>query len=257
MSTVRTVLRSVARHVILPAIGPRFARHDGTILPPKHLRFCGLEFRDHAYYLDSARSEVARLTQHCGLTDQSRVLDIGCGSGRLAIALREQLPTLHSYLGVDVHRPSIDWCARWLFDADHRYRFEWINQRNSRYNPDGDAGTLPRQLPCDNHSVDVINLFSVFSHLEQSDIETIVPELRRVLTDTGRVFLTAFTANDQSQDVVINPRTPGRNWSGPLHCVSLQRGWFESLLSANHFAFECGPAGAEVDGQTAWYLRPL
>lgn len=257
MSTVRSVLRTVTRRVILPALGPRYARHEGAILPPKHLRFCGLEFRDHAYYLESARAEVTRLKTHCGLTDDSRVLDIGCGSGRLAIALREQLPELRSYLGVDVHRPSIDWCGRWLSDTEGRFRFEWIDQQNSRYNPDGRIDAQHARLPCDDGTVDVVNLFSVFSHLEQPDIEASVAELSRVLSRDGRVFLTAFTTDDQAEHVVVNPDTPGRHWSGPLHCVRLRRTWFKSLLTSHGLASACGPDGAEVDGQTAWYLRPM
>ena len=68
-------------------LGIESVRHQGQVLPAPHLRSAGPEFKDDAYFLKSARAEATRLVDDLGLTAESRVLEIGCGAGRLPIGL--------------------------------------------------------------------------------------------------------------------------------------------------------------------------
>lgn len=247
-------IATLAKSYLFPLILGSHTRQEGVVLPPRYLRFCGMEFRSDQFFLDSAKREARRLIEHCNLRSGSSVLDIGCGAGRLAIGLMQTLPNVR-YCGVDVHKPSIQWCRKWISSQHPEFSFEWVNTRNARYNPDAPKVVSKNSLPVPDRSVDVINLFSVFSHLDKNDTEALVRELRRVVTDTGQVFLTAFIDwNDSAPDLVVNPGDGQMQWSGPLHCVRVRHGWFQGLCESNGFEFHAGPADAEVDGQTAIYL---
>ena len=230
--------------------------YQGVRLPPRRLRFCGLEFRSDEFYLESGLREVDRLIEHCGLEEKSSVLDIGCGPGRLAIALRHRFPELRKYLGVDVHAPSLRWCRRNVA-SKHQFQFLQLGMLNQRYNPSSNAHH-PVSIPdtvCPPQSVDVINLFSVFSHLYEEDIRFYLGEFNRLLSPEGRVFLTAFLKVNAENPVTENPDNEGQNWSGPLHCVQLDQDWFCAEVRKAGFSICCGPLDMEVDGQTAVYLQ--
>ena len=225
---------------------------DGLVLPPKHLRFCGAEFKDDDYFLDSARREVDRLVTQLNLDRNAAVLDIGCGPGRLAIALRERFADLREYCGLDVNQRSLTWCKRHL--ASGPFRFEQLDVQNARYNPQGTTLTRTTRLPLPDEHFDIAYLFSVFSHMEQQDVECYLSEMQRSLRQGGKVFLTAFVA-DEGGDVTVNPRDDGMKWRGPLHCVRYRQDAFEAMLESRGFHIQRCDFGAEIDGQTGYYLR--
>ena len=88
-------------------------KFNGVNLPPRRRRWCGPEFRDDAFFLESAISEAKRLKFEFGLADNKHVLDIGCGFGRLPIGLMQVYNSLN-YIGIDVHKPSISWCKNFI-----------------------------------------------------------------------------------------------------------------------------------------------
>src|SRR5215470_15925453 len=67
-----------------------------------------------------------------------RVLDFGCGCGRVArVLLLQQTAKPEAYLGVDLYKPSIEWCRRRLTRWDRRFRFEHMDVANPSLNPRG------------------------------------------------------------------------------------------------------------------------
>jgi SAM-dependent methyltransferase len=229
--------------------------HDGFVLPPSALRFCGEEFKDDAYYLKSARLEAKRLALHCGLNAASRVLDVGCGTGRLAIGILAEAGDIAAYHGLDVHLPSIEWCTRHIHGAHPSFRFTHLDLANARYNPGGRRAEAPR-LPLPDASVDIIDLYSVFSHLTYGDVVSYLAELRRVVSASGRVFLTGFI-EDGVPNFQINPPGYREPWSGPLHCVRFERSFFDEMLAEQGFRVDRFDHGREANGQSAYYLSPV
>ncbi len=111
--------------------------------------------------------ELALLRQH-GLQPQHDVVDVGCGSGRLAIKLRDV--QTGGYLGIDVVPKLVDYARDTAQRPD--WRFE-VGQ-----------GLV---IPAPDASADYVVFFSVLTHLNQEEAFRYLAEAARVLRPGGRV----------------------------------------------------------------------
>lgn len=236
------------------AVG-RFVSFEGLRLPPPALRRCTVEFKEDAFFLDSARREARRLIDRFGITGGSRVLDIGCGPGRLALGLLAELGASGRYEGVDVDEHAVAWCRRWITPDHPAFRFTHLDVANARYNPGGAIRLDDRfRFPFDDESLDAVYLYSVFTHMAIEDIEIYLAELRRLLAPGGGIFLTAYLEDDVPE-VSINPPGYRRQSRSPLHRVRLNRRYFEQLAATHGLAVARLDHAAEHDAQSAVYLR--
>lgn len=227
---------------------------EGVSVPPSSIRLGGHNFSADRDFLDSARSEAKRLAQEFGADPSTRILEIGCGVGRLPIGLGAIGLRSSNYTGVDVDQGSVLWCRRNV-DLDGA-EFVHLNLANARYNPGGKEIDDRLRLPFEDGSTDVIYLYSVFSHMEGDDVQAYLNEFSRILGRDGRVFLTAFL-EEGVEPVSVNPEGYGEfpgEWSGELHCVRFSRDYFQSMVDAAGLSILRLDQGQETDGQTGVYL---
>lgn len=119
------------------------------------------------------------------------VFDFGCGCGRVARQLIQQRPRPERYVGIDLHRGMIEWCRSNL--APHAPGFEFLHHDvfNYHFNP---GGAKPRKLPfpvADN-SATLVNAFSIFTHLTESQAIHYLQQVSRVLAGGGVFHSTWF-----------------------------------------------------------------
>jgi SAM-dependent methyltransferase len=165
-------------------------RKRGTLpLPPRRLRFMGEE--DEAFV--AVGDELAgSLEREAGLRADSRLLDIGCGYGRLAHALLRR-GFRGRYLGIDVLEPQVRWCAANL--GRDRVEFRRVDIRNERYNPTGRRGV--EEIDLGGERFDVVALFSVFTHMWPEDVTAYLRLVASALAPGGRALATFFLLDDE------------------------------------------------------------
>lgn len=158
-------------------------------VPPDELHYVG----DGDYRAIGAEF-LERLAQDANLSPADRVLDIGCGVGRLALPLTQFLET-GSYHGVDPVAAGIDWCTSTITSLYPDVRFQHLDLRHPLYNPTGALETAKTRLPFDDCSFDLICMISVLTHLERPEALHYAAEVARLLAPGGRCFATAFLMN--------------------------------------------------------------
>jgi ubiquinone/menaquinone biosynthesis C-methylase UbiE len=126
--------------------------------------------------------------------------------------------------------------------------------KNPRYNPKGATIGIDFKLPFDDNEFDIIYLYSVFSHMTTDDVEVYLKEFKRLLTRSGKIFLTAFIADGVSDMTINPPDYQLKNWSGPLHCVRYNKDFFSALLAENDFVLDRIDYEQETNGQSALYI---
>lgn len=131
------------------------------------------------------------LRNRAGLTQESSVLEIGCGCGRNAFALAPYLND-GNFLGVDIDRPSIDAANDNRYLSNRGYQFDFLDVDNPEYNPSGRYKASEYRFDFDDDSFDVIFLVSVVTHILPHDLENYFSEIARMLKPGGRLVFTTF-----------------------------------------------------------------
>jgi cyclopropane fatty-acyl-phospholipid synthase-like methyltransferase len=119
----------------------------------------------------------------------SAVLELGCGCGRIALALLGYLEPRGRYVGQDVDLQMIEWCRRHI--RAENFRFEHADLFSKVYNPAGKP-VAGYRFPAEEGSTSLIISVSVFSHLLYDDFRHYVGESGRVLSRGGKLHMTLF-----------------------------------------------------------------
>jgi SAM-dependent methyltransferase len=166
----------------------RLSRSRDPLVPPRRLQFVG-----RGDFAETGDEFLGHFRELAGLEPGERVLDVGCGIGRMARPLAGYLdPANGSYEGFDVHGEAIGWCRRRYGRAHPNFHFVLADLFNRRYHPGGAHSASEYRFPYDDGSFDLVIATSVFTHLLEEEAEHYLAESARVLAPGGRLFATLF-----------------------------------------------------------------
>jgi SAM-dependent methyltransferase len=177
------------------------SRRRDRLTPPRRLDFVG-----HSDFVATGDEFLAHFVELGGLQPDERVLDVGCGIGRMARPLAGYLSSDGSYDGFDVNRDGIAWCRR-RYRRQPNFRFQVADLFNARYNPHGAQRADEYRFPYDDASFDFVVATSVFTHLLEADATRYVAECGRVLAPGGRLFATFFLLDETTRALIEEGRS--------------------------------------------------
>jgi len=199
----------LAKRIIVREIGAFLVDTGNALLgnsykltPPTRLMFTG-----GGDYKATGFKLFHYLVHHAALKSDARVLDMGCGIGRLARPLTYHL-THGSYVGVDIVEKGISWCQANITTHFPNFSFILADVHNEFYNPTGRHSPSDYSFPFDADSFDFIIYSSVFTHLLPEALFQYVSESARVLAPGGTIFTTWFLVNDTSRPELSSTSRP-------------------------------------------------
>lgn len=121
----------------------------------------------------------------------STVLEIGCGQGRTAFALRYLLAG-GRYCGFDIAQDSISRLTDIFHPRHANFTFHFLDIHNTHYNPRGTIQPTDARFPAKSASHDLIYAASIFTHMLPENTAAYFKEAARVLSPGGRCVFSFF-----------------------------------------------------------------
>ena len=183
---------------------------------------------------DEVGSIERDIMRWAGLKDGMLVIDLGCGSGRLAHALGQSVKI--DLLGVDIVQALLDYAAT---KCPPNYKFV-LNH----------TLTIPAKDDC----ADFVASFSVFTHLLHSETYLYMEDIRRVLKPGGKLVLSFLEFANPDHWRAFMSEVDGKRAAAnaPLNTL-IERPVIEKMAAALGYRLE-----RFIDGSEApWGGRPL
>jgi SAM-dependent methyltransferase len=235
-------------------------RHNRYLpVPPQEKNFVG-----DGDFLTIGCEFVRHFVELGGLRPQHRVLEIGCGIGRMAVPLTQFLePPAGRYAGFDVVAGGIDWCSANITSRYPNFEFRHLDFRNQLYNPAGSLGVDLGRLPFPSGGIDFLFMTSVVTHIDAGYATFYLGEAARLLRPGGILFLTAFLLDEFNYRCVTAQRSrPGFFIEGdgpayiadkaqPMAAVAFDADWFLGVARARGLVLQRPIAFGHWSGRTA------
>ncbi len=177
---VRSVVRSLRNSFRNPPPPPAETNAYESRYEMHAQRFGGDVSVGEGDYDEIGRIELELLLME-GLKPGGTLVDLGCGNGRLAAHVIPILNSQAAYIGIDISKTYLQQGARRVDEMLPRRscRVQWVHQTG----PD---------FPLDEHSVDVMCTFSVFTHMENEDTYLYLKSALRVVKPGGKFIFSCL-----------------------------------------------------------------
>lgn len=223
---------------------------------------------DDERFLSIAENAAALLASR-GMKSEDSILDIGSGYGRLAFGLIRSMHFTGRYQGFDILPRHVQWCRETITPMFPNFSFDHLDVVNDRYNPQGTIHPADVRFPYPDASFAFCSLFSVFTHMYESEIRHYAEEIQRVLTPNGRCVATFFLYDRDRRDAVmsasaampmshvLNDVTMFFSESDPLHAICYDIDHVQTLWRDAGFTLESVQLGSWAGDHDAIASDPM
>ena len=186
------------------------------------------------------------IERHLEIPKNSKVLDYGCGIGRLAIGLLEDRSDLN-YLGIDIVPEFIEFALKYITEYKENFKFALIDDKSSLYqkyiiNYKRQINSV--QFQDLQYSPDFIFALSLFSHLNMEEAKKVLKNISSCMHDDSVVFLTTFIVDLEAKKAMksretfpFNPKSTHvhesyieDDYNGPQSAIGFERPILEDLF---------------------------
>jgi ubiquinone/menaquinone biosynthesis C-methylase UbiE len=172
-------------------------REKNSMVPPQSMLFVG-----DGDFVQIGEQFKGNFIDLAGLQPNDRILDVGCGIGRMAVPLTDYLTPDGEYWGFDIVAEGIDWCNQHISSKYNNFHFFYCDIYNECYNSIRKKLAVDYQFPFRDDYFDFVFLTSVFTHMLPSAMENYLSEISRVLKTGATCFITFFLLNEESQSQI-------------------------------------------------------
>lgn len=198
--SLRRVFRSVL-DLSVEALDCLPGRRSG-LLPPARLN------RSGAGDFQAVGGEFFRYFKEMGaLKPDHKVLDVGCGVGRMAVPLTRFLSSGSKYEGFDIMSAQIRWCRRRISARYPNFTFRVADVYNHSYNPHGRCGASAYTFAFADCTFDFVFATSLFTHLLPGEVERYLSEIGRVMKPEARCLITFFLLTSESSGLIAQGKS--------------------------------------------------
>lgn len=224
--------------------------YSDVVLPPDYLMYESFQMNYKKYYLDSMETAqwlADHFKKHIPL-DNIKVLDWGCGPGRVIRHMPDVIGEGSSFYGTDYNKNSVDWCTK--------------NLKGINFN----LNSLDAKLPYETDTFNVIYGISIFTHLSEQMHYGWYNELVRVLKPGGILFLTTqgdnfipkmteaeIEAYNKQELVVRGKVKEGHRTYSAFHPKGFMEQLFKDQIVAEHIVRK--PKNSNVPPQDIWIVK--
>lgn len=229
----------------------QFKRNNPEVkLPSDYLIYESFQINYQKYYNEGSQTAqwlANHFKKHIDLKNK-RILDWGCGPGRIIRHLPNVIGNGCEFFGTDYNEKTIDWCSTNL------------NEIQFNKNP------LKAQLPYADDFFDVIYGISIFTHLSKQLHLNWYNELYRVLRPGGIMFLTTqgdnykakltnkeLKAYNENQLVVRGKVKEGHRTYSAFHPKAFMENLFSNAEILEHI--ETKPTTTKWLPQDIWIIK--
>jgi len=140
------------------------------------------------------------------LNKNSIILEIGCGYGRVAVALTDLHCSPGRYDGVEIVKKAVEWCTKEITSRYPNFRFHHADVSNPYAGRKNSRLASKYRLPFEDNTYDVVYLTSVFSHMRPNDIRAYLNEVSRVMKHHEKCFITYYLIDDFAVSQISSKR---------------------------------------------------
>jgi len=176
-----------------------------NLIPVPEIRNWVGPFNDKEWYFNLGKEQAEKIIQWLSIRPEHKILDLGCGCGRIAIHFLNYLSKQGKYIGIDNNKELLSYCVDNISILNDNFQFQYIDVYNGEYANEGKLKCQEVVFPVGNEAVDYVIMCSVFSHMYLDDIASYLKEIYRVLK-RGGLFISSlnlyneFTHNQIKMD---------------------------------------------------------